>query len=208
MSKKTKKEEQFSIKEILLTYVVFCLFGYHSLLDDWWYYHTSHMDRTRDESRWNLTWNPVRYALLRPSLFNWNHLILSGLAQRPGWPNSQLPIRNLLLYDTQTWWLSFYPKDTFWPNFSKIDQSGGSPLLFSHWDVPKILKMKIFSSAWKLLKLTLGGGGLNFGSRRTILNIKTWFWLNLITLIFGIRASEPPPPPPLGLANHWKGRAW
>ena len=26
-----------------------------------------------------------------------------GGAQRPGWPNSQLPIRNLLLYDAQTW---------------------------------------------------------------------------------------------------------
>ena len=33
-------------------------------------------------------------------------LTLSGLgggAQRPGWPNSQLPIRNLLSYDAQTW---------------------------------------------------------------------------------------------------------
>ena len=26
-------------------------------------------------------------------------------AQWPGWPNSQLPIRNLLLYDAQTLWL-------------------------------------------------------------------------------------------------------
>ena len=26
-----------------------------------------------------------------------------GGAQRPGWPNSQLPIRNLLSYDAQTW---------------------------------------------------------------------------------------------------------
>ena len=32
-------------------------------------------------------------------------LTLSGLggAQRPGWPNSQLPLRNLLSYDAQTW---------------------------------------------------------------------------------------------------------
>ena len=28
-----------------------------------------------------------------------------GGAQRPGWPSSQLPIRNLLLYDSQTWWI-------------------------------------------------------------------------------------------------------
>ena len=26
-----------------------------------------------------------------------------GGAQRPGWPNSQLPIRNFLSYDAQTW---------------------------------------------------------------------------------------------------------
>ena len=26
-----------------------------------------------------------------------------GGGQRPGWPNSQLPIRNLLSYDAQTW---------------------------------------------------------------------------------------------------------
>ena len=32
-------------------------------------------------------------------------LTLSGPGgdQRPGWPNSQLPIRNLLSYDAQTW---------------------------------------------------------------------------------------------------------
>ena len=28
-----------------------------------------------------------------------------GGAQRPGWPNSELTIRNLLLYDAETWWL-------------------------------------------------------------------------------------------------------
>ena len=28
-----------------------------------------------------------------------------GGAQRPGWPNSQLTIRNLLFYDAKTWWL-------------------------------------------------------------------------------------------------------
>ena len=37
----------------------------------------------------------------------------------------------------------------------------GVLLLCSHWYVPKILKMKKFSSAWKLLKLTWGG--LNLG---------------------------------------------
>ena len=68
---------------------------------------------------------------------------------------------------------SFYPWDTFWPHFSKISLSGGLLLLFSHRDVPKILKMKNFSYAWKLLKVTWG---VNFWSRRTILDIKTHFF--------------------------------
>ena len=38
-------------------------------------------------------------------VFLYIDLTLSGPggAQRPGWPNSQLPIRNLLSYDAQTW---------------------------------------------------------------------------------------------------------
>ena len=62
----------------------------------------------------------------------------------------------------------------FSPNFSKIDQSGGLLLLFFHQEVPKIQNEKI-SSTWKLLKLTLGGG-VNFGSRKMILDIKTNFF--------------------------------
>ena len=60
----------------------------------------------------------VRLILIKPllskMLLNSKHpvklhvrpLTLSGPgggAQRPGWPNSQLPIRNLLSYDAQTW---------------------------------------------------------------------------------------------------------
>ena len=41
-------------------------------------------------------------------------------------------------------------------NFSKTDQSKRLLLLISHQDVPKIYKVKKFSSAWKLLKLTWG----------------------------------------------------
>ena len=33
------------------------------------------------------------------------NIIRPGGTQRPGWPNSQLPIWNLLLYDAQTCWL-------------------------------------------------------------------------------------------------------
>ena len=187
---------------------------------------------------------------------------LTAANQKPlilWWPNSQLPIKNLLSYDAQTWWLLVFILETPFGQISaKLVQSGGLLLLFSHRDIPKILKMKNFSYAWKLLKLTRG---VNFGSRRTILDIKTHFlklnpfsggkqpnfmtryllprgilwshisktrrairlkfcirnafmaimthakfyfnWL-MLTLIFGIWASEPPP----GLANDWKGRAW
>ena len=60
----------------------------------------------------------------------------------------------------------------FWPNFSKIDQSGVAADLFLSRR-PKNLQNEKFSSTWKLLKLTWGGG--NFGSRRTILDIKLIF---------------------------------
>ena len=118
---------------------------------------------------------------------------------------------------------SFYPWDMFWPNFSKIDQSRGLLLPFSHRETAEI-----------------DMGGVNFGPRTTILDIKSrifkvkpvfqWKYPNLmsrsllpkeilwchifilqilhqmthakfhfnrlmLTLIFGIRASEPPPPP-------------
>ena len=49
----------------------------------------------------------------------------------------------------------------FWPNFSKIDQSAGLLLLFSHRNVPKFLCLKLRKLTWG------GGGGDNFGWRRT-----------------------------------------
>ena len=121
-----------------------------------------------------LIYKTLRYRLARAlCIFNcsFNPIRPGGGAQRPGWPNSQLTIRNLLLYDAETWWLLvFILKAHSDQIFSKINQSG--LLLFRHRDVPKILKMKKFSSAWKLLKLTWG---VNFGLRRTILDIKTRF---------------------------------
>ena len=52
---------------------------------------------------------------------------------------------------------SFYLCDMFWPHFIKIDQSEGLLLIFSHRDIPKIYKMKKFSSTWKWLKSHEGG---------------------------------------------------
>ena len=61
------------------------------------------------------------------------------------------------------------------PHFSKINQLGGFLLLFSRRDVQNTENEKVFS-VWKLLKLT---GEVNFGSERTVLDIKFLFlWLN------------------------------
>ena len=49
-----------------------------------------------------------------------------GGAQRPGWPNSQLPIRNLLSYDAQTWWLLVFILETPFGHISaKLVNQGG-----------------------------------------------------------------------------------
>ena len=76
-----------------------------------------------------------------------------GRAQRPGWPNSQLPFRNLLFYDVQTLRLLVFIM--FWPNFCKIELSEGCgrSLLI---ETSKNFENEKFSSAWKLLKLTTG----------------------------------------------------
>ena len=59
-----------------------------------------------------------------------------------------------------------------WSNFSKIDQPGGLLLLFRHWDVTEnFTEMKNFLCL-KIAEIDLG---VNFGSRRRILDIKTHF---------------------------------
>ena len=98
--------------------------------------------------------------------------IRPGGAQRLWWSNSQLLISNLLLYDVQTLWLLVFIVKTCSDQIlaKSIDQ-GVTAALFSSRR-PKIYKMKKFPSTWKLLKLTWG---VNFGSRKTILDIKTFF---------------------------------
>ena len=96
---------------------------------------------------------------------------------RPGWPNSQLPFRNLLTYVAQTLRLSvFIPKTCSDQILAKLVSrgKGGCCCSFLIKDVSKILKMKKFSFARKLLKLA---SGVNFGSKRSILEIKTHFFL-------------------------------
>ena len=65
---------------------------------------------------------------------------------------------------------SFYPQETLSPNFSKIDQSGGLLMLFSHGDEPKIFKKEKIFLCLKIAEIHMG---VNFGSRRKILDIKT-----------------------------------
>ena len=59
----------------------------------------------------------------------WRFLTLSGPGwgvQRPGWPDSQLPIRNLLFYDAQTWWLLVFILNTpYGQILAKLVNQGG-----------------------------------------------------------------------------------
>ena len=74
-------------------------------------------------------------------------LTLSGLggAQRPGWPNSQLPIRNLLSYDAQTWWLLVFVLETPFGRISaKLVNQGGCCCFFLIETSQKFWKWKIF----------------------------------------------------------------
>ena len=116
-------------------------------------------------------------------IFNRSHypekasaLTLSGPggAQRPGWPNSQLPIRNLLSYNAQTWWLLVFILETpFGHILAKLVNQGGCCCSFLIKTSQKFWKWKIFpmlENCWNW------HGGVNFGSRRTILDIKTHFF--------------------------------
>ena len=74
-----------------------------------------------------------------------------GGAQRPGWPNSQLPIRNFLTL----WLLAFILKTCSDQILAKLINQGVAAALFSSI-FPKNLQNEKFSSNWKLLKLTRG----------------------------------------------------
>ena len=68
-----------------------------------------------------------------------------GGAQRPGWPNSQLPIRHLLSYDAQTWWLLVFILETPFGHISaKLVNQGGCCCSFLIETSQKFWKWKIF----------------------------------------------------------------
>ena len=96
--------------------------------------------------------------------------------QRPGWPNSQLPFRNLLPYDAQTLWLlAFAIKTCSIQTLAKLVSQGGCccsflikmsrkfwkwknfPLLENcwNWHGESILGRKERISTWKLIFLKL-----------------------------------------------------
>ena len=80
--------------------------------------------------------------LFQKLLFN---PIRPGGAQRPGWQNSQLPIRNLLSYDAQTWWLLVFILETPFSHISaKLVNQGGCCCSFLIETSQKFWKWKIF----------------------------------------------------------------
>ena len=95
-------------------------------------------------------------------------------AQTPGWPNSELPFRNLLPYDAHTLWLLVFIfetcSDQIW---SKLVNQGACCCSFLIEMSGKNFENEKFSSAWKLLQSTWR---VNFGSKRTNLDIETHFF--------------------------------
>ena len=81
------------------------------------------------------------------SVIGLTHLTLSGPGgvQRPGWSNSQLPIRNLLSYDAQTWWLLVFILETpFGHILAKLVNQRGCCWSFLIETSQKFWKWKIF----------------------------------------------------------------
>ena len=87
----------------------------------------------------------------------WRSLLtLSGPAQRPGWPNSQLTIRNLLLYDAETWWLLvFILKAHSDQILAKLINQGGCCCSFAIETSQKFWKWKNFLCL-KIVEIDMG----------------------------------------------------
>ena len=81
---------------------------------------------------------------------------LRGPAQRPGWPNSQLTIRNLLLYDAETWWLLvFVLKAHSDQILAKLINQGGCCCSFAIETSQKFWKWKNFLCL-KIVEIDMG----------------------------------------------------
>ena len=116
------------------------------------------------QGRWR--WRPELWrfqsALTSSALFTTeNLLILSGPggggAQRPRWPNSQLTIRNLLLYDAETWWLLvFILKAHSDQILAKLINQGGCCCSFVIKTSQNFENEKIFLCL-KIVEIDMGG---------------------------------------------------
>ena len=85
-----------------------------------------------------------------------------GGGQRPGWPNSHLPIRNHLFYDSQTWWLLvFIFKTRSYQILAKFINQGGGVVaaLFSLRHLENFENEKIFLCL-KIAEINMGGGSI------------------------------------------------
>ena len=91
-------------------------------------------------------------------------------AQRLGGPNLQLPIRNLLFYDAQTFWILVFILNTCSDQIlAKLINQEVTAFLFSS---PKKLQNEKIFLRFEIPEIDMG---FNFRSRRTILDIKTHF---------------------------------
>ena len=91
--------------------------------------------------------------------FEWQRFnpIRPGGAQRPGWPNSQLTIRILLLYDAETWWLLvFILKAHSDQILAKLINQGGCCCSFIIETSQNFENEKIFLCL-KIVEIDMGG---------------------------------------------------
>ena len=94
-------------------------------------------------------------------------------AERPGWANSQLPLRNILSYDAQTWWLLVFILKTGSDQVlaKLINQGVAAALLSSRY--PKNFEIEKNFLCLKIVEIDMGD---NFGLRRTILDTNNSFF--------------------------------
>ena len=92
------------------------------------------------------------------------------MGQRPRWPNSELPFRSLLPYDAQTLWLLILA--CFDLILAKLVNQGVASALFSSRRPKNFENEKIFLC----LKIAEIDMGVNFGSKRTNIDIKIHFF--------------------------------
>ena len=125
---------------------------------------------------WDTRWVCVQSGSTLMSLITWttiNPIRHGGEGtQGPGWPNSQLPFKNLLLYDAQSLWLLVFTIKTCSDEIlAKLVNHGSCCCFFLIETFQKFWE-------WKNFRLLENCWGVNFEWKRTNLEIKAFFRLN------------------------------